>query len=94
MHQLLKKYVDLAPYINDFTEDDLAVAISDNEKVIKCIVGQNVNLRVEEGQLLNNELALFQAIKQNKKITVSIPKEVHGVPMSATSVPRTRLPLY
>ncbi|MDK2917313.1 MAG: hypothetical protein PWQ37_46 [Candidatus Petromonas sp.] len=87
MHELLKRYVDIAPYVNDFTEDDLAVAISDKEKVIKCVPGKNVNLRVVEGQLLNNELALFQSMKQKKKVTVFIPKEIHGAPMTATSIP-------
>ena len=29
MDELLKKYVELADLINHFTEDDLAVAISD-----------------------------------------------------------------
>jgi len=87
MHELLKRYVDIAPFVNDFTEDDLAVAISDKDKVIKCIPGINVNLRVAEGQLLNDELALLQSIKLKKKVVVSIPKEIHGVPMTATSLP-------
>ncbi len=89
MNELLKKYVNLASFVNHFTEDDLAVAICDTEKVIKCVSGENVHLRVEEGQLLTDELALFQSIKQNKKITVLIPKEVHGMPMTATSMPIT-----
>lgn len=87
MNQLLERYVDIASYINDFTEDDLAVSISDKEKVIKCIQGKNVQLRVEEGQLLSDELALYQAIKQEKKVTVFISKEVHGAPMTATATP-------
>lgn len=87
MQELLKKYVELASFINAFTEDDLAVAISDTEKVIKCVAGEDVFLRVEEGQALTKELALYQAMQQGTKITVSIPKEVHGVPMTATSIP-------
>ena len=87
MKELLKKYVDLASFINDFTEDDLAVAISDRENVIKCVSGENVPLRVEEGQLLTDELALFQAIKQEEKVTVYIPKDIYGIPMTATSMP-------
>lgn len=87
MHELLKRYIDMSPYINSFTEDDLAVAISDKEKVLKCIPGDNVVLRVKEGQLLNDDLALYQAIIQKKKMIVLIPKETHGVPMSATAAP-------
>lgn len=87
MNELLKKYVDMAAYVNDFTEDDLAVTVSDKEKVIKCIPGKNVKLRVEEGQLLNSELALFQSMEQRKKVTVFISKEIHGVPMTATAIP-------
>lgn len=87
MHKLLKRYVDIAPYVNDFTEDDLAVTVSDKEKVIKCVPGQNVALRVVEGQLLNSELALFQAMNQKEKITILISKEIHGEPMTATAIP-------
>ncbi|GAA0176653.1 methyl-accepting chemotaxis protein [Clostridium sediminicola] len=87
MHKLLKRYVEIAPYVNDFTEDDLAVSVSDTEKVIKCITGQNVTLRVVEGQLLNNDLALFKAMNQKEKVTINIPKEIHGEPMTATAIP-------
>ncbi len=87
MHKLLKKYIDIAPYVNDFTEDDLAIAISDTEKIIKCIPGQNAKLRVSEGQLLNEKLALFQAINQRKKVTILISKEIQGEPMTATAIP-------
>ncbi len=87
MVDVLKKYVELAEFINDFTEDDLAVAISDTEKVIKCVSGKDVSLRVDEGQVLTKELALFQAMEQGRKTTVYIPKEVHGMPMTATSIP-------
>lgn len=87
MNELLKRYVDMAPYVNDFTEDDLAVAICDKEKIVKCVPGENVSLRVEEGQLLWDGLALAKAVKQNEKITVFIPKKVHGDPMTATAVP-------
>jgi len=87
MHELLKKYIDIAPYINTFIEDDLALAISDRERVIKCVPGKEVELRVVEGQVLTEELALYKAMKERKRITVSIPKEVHGVPVIATSSP-------
>lgn len=87
MNELIKKYVDIAPYVNDFTEDDLAVVISDKEKVVKCVPGKNVGLRVEEGQLLNEELALFQSMKQRKKVTVFLSKEIYGTPMTETSIP-------
>ena len=87
MKELLKKYVELASFVNDFTEDDLAVAISDREKVIKCVSGENVPLRVEEGDVLTDNLALYQSMKQRKKITVSIPKDTHGMSLTATSMP-------
>jgi methyl-accepting chemotaxis protein len=87
MNDLLKRYVNMAEFVNDFTEDDLAVAISDKEKVLRCVPGKNIQLRVKEGDILHDELALFQAIKKNKKITMMIPKEIHGMLMSATATP-------
>ncbi|TCO74578.1 methyl-accepting chemotaxis protein [Marinisporobacter balticus] len=87
MHELLERYIEIASYVNDFTEDDLAVAISDKEKVLKCVPGENVQLRVKEGDILKSHLALLQAIKQKKKITVVIPKHVHGILMSGTATP-------
>ncbi|QZY56215.1 methyl-accepting chemotaxis protein [Crassaminicella profunda] len=87
MNDLLKKYVNMASFVNDFTEDDLAVAVSDRERVIKCVPGKNVQLRVKEGEILQEHLALFQAMKQNKKITIMIPKDIHGTLMSATATP-------
>ncbi|WP_461205622.1 methyl-accepting chemotaxis protein [Clostridium sp. DL1XJH146] len=87
MHELLKRYMDIAPYVNDFTEDDLAVAISDTEKVIKCIPGDNITLRVSEGQLLNDDLALFQSIKESKKVTVLISNRKDVESTLATAIP-------
>lgn len=89
MHELLKKNIEIVSNINSFTEDDLALAISDKEKVLKVIPGENVPLRVEEGSQLKNNLALYQAMNQQKKVTVIIPKEVHGTLMSATATPIT-----
>lgn len=60
MDDLLKKYVELADLINGFTEDDLAVAISDREYVLRYIPGQNVDIRMIEGDRLKSHTVLFQ----------------------------------
>lgn len=87
MHELLETYMDIAKYVNDFTEDDLAVAVSDREKVLRYVPGESTDLHMKEGEDLSKETVLFQCMEQGKKITRIIPKEIHGVPMSATATP-------
>ncbi|QEK12658.1 hypothetical protein FQB35_10135 [Crassaminicella thermophila] len=87
MNEVLKRYVDIAAYVNDFTEDDLAVAISDREKLLKYMPGKTIDLHMREGDALNPETVLYQCIKQKKKVTRFISKELTGTPMSATGMP-------
>jgi methyl-accepting chemotaxis protein-like sensor len=87
MHELLEKYIKIAHYVNDFTEDDLAVAICDREKVVACVPGKNTQLRVKEGDKLKSNLALFQAMEQNKKVNIILSKDVQAITMSLTASP-------
>jgi methyl-accepting chemotaxis protein len=87
MDDLLKKYVELADLINHFTEDDLAVAISDKEYVLRYIPGQNVDIRMAEGERLKSHTVLLQCMEQQTKVTRSINKEQFGKAISATATP-------
>ncbi|WZL74426.1 methyl-accepting chemotaxis protein [Clostridiaceae bacterium 35-E11] len=87
MHELLTTYINIAKYVNDFTEDDLAVAVSDREKVLKYVPGEEADIHMQEGQVLKKETVLFQCMQQEKKITRFMSKELYGVPMSATATP-------
>jgi len=87
MNDILRKYVDLAEYINDFTEDDLAVAISDKEKIQKYVPGKNVDMMMKDGELLKSQTVLYQCMQQGHKVTRYISKEQFGTPLSATATP-------
>jgi hypothetical protein len=88
VHEILEKYIDLAESINGFTKDDLAVAVSDREKVLKCIPGDNVSLRIKEGDILKDGLALYECMRLGKKVNLKIPaKDLEDVPKLATAHP-------
>ncbi|AOT68906.1 methyl-accepting chemotaxis protein [Geosporobacter ferrireducens] len=87
MHEILKKYMDIAQAINHFTEDDLAVGVCDTEKILAYIPGNNVDIKLKEGEPLNTNLVLYKAIYENKKVSRVIPKELFGSPLAATAYP-------
>ncbi len=87
MHNTLKRYVDIAELINDFTEEDLAVAISDREKIIKYVPGKNVDLKMKEGQILESHLVLYQSMENKEKVTRFVSKEQFGTALSVTATP-------
>ena len=87
MHTVLEKFIELSEYVNNFTEDDLAVIISDTEKILKCVPGKSVKGVTKEGQSIPADTALYLSMKHSKKVTTPIAKEVHGVPLLATACP-------
>ena len=87
MNDILKRYVDLAEYINDFTEEDLAVAVSDREKVLRYVPGKIVDLKIRDGETLKSHTVLAQCMVQGHKVTRYIGKEQFGSPLSATATP-------
>ena len=87
MHEIIKRYIDIAQTINHFTEDDLAVGVCDTEKILAYIPGNNVDIKLKTGEPLNNNLVLYRAIYENKKVTRMIPKELFGSPLAATAYP-------
>ena len=87
MNDILKRYVDLAEFINHFTEEDLAVAISDKEYVLRYVPGKDVDLKMTEGEGIGHQTVLYQCMIEGKKVTRHITKEQFGTDLSATATP-------
>lgn len=87
MGEMLQKYIDFAQHMNNYIEDDIAVAVSDREKIIEYRPGVHVNTGLKVGDPLHDGLVLYRCMKSNKQETRIIPKELYGTPLIATAYP-------
>jgi hypothetical protein len=78
----IKSLVDLVNFgevIGDLMDDDIAVSISDTEKILKYYPGRNLILPISDGMILPNGSALKSSMVKNKSINDIIPKSVYGI---------------
>jgi hypothetical protein len=86
----IKSLEDLIVYgavIGEMMDDDIVVAVSDTEKVLKYYPGRKLNLNVHDGMILPDKSALKKSMLQKKPINEVIPKEVYGTAFRSISNP-------
>lgn len=86
------KYLDflcaLAPALQKLIPVDCIIGISDNNKFICSLPGENVNLPENNtGTVLPSEAPIAKAIRERKPQKMISPKEVLGIEFQATAIP-------
>ncbi len=67
--------------------EDVAVAISDTERFISCVPGDNLNIPNCEGMILPEKSGLKRCMAEKRVINAIIPKEVYGMAYRSVSNP-------
>lgn len=68
-------------------DEDIAITISDREKLIHYIPGKSIKFPLKIGDLLDPEWAISKAMKNKKRMVVEMPKEIFSFVYRATSTP-------
>ena len=84
---LLEAFVKVAPYLNDLIQDDIGVGVYDTEKLLVQIPAKTFVLNSKPGDPLLDGDIIANAIRQNKKLSDSVPKELFGFPLAARAIP-------
>lgn len=84
---LLNAFIMVAPYLNDLIQDDIAVGIYDTEKLVLPVPAKTFALQGEIGDPLIEGDTIAKAIRQNKMVSDSVPKEFFGFPLAARAIP-------
>ncbi|MCR2043245.1 methyl-accepting chemotaxis protein [Anaerosalibacter massiliensis] len=87
MAKILEAFQMVAPYINDLTINDVAVTITDREKYIDFIKGDEIPQLAVEGEVIYEGSVVGECIKNGRRVIRKVPKEVRGFPYIACGVP-------
>jgi len=84
---LLKSFSTVLPYLNKIIRDDVAVWVTDREKILTYIPGEKVKMNMVEGQVLEPSYISYHALQAKNIVRKDLPKEVWGLPIKAISCP-------
>lgn len=88
LNEKLEWLIKLAPIIKDVIPGDVMVGITDTERYVHYIPGNEMNLGGDPtGTPIADGDALSTAIKTKRNQYMQVPKEVFGIPFKATGVP-------
>ncbi|WP_413363711.1 methyl-accepting chemotaxis protein [Lysinibacillus sp. 3P01SB] len=86
-HEVINAFIKIAPLLNDLIHDDITVGIYDTEKLIINIPGKTFALNVSPGDPLMEGDIVTNAIKTNRPLSATLPKELFGFPLIARALP-------
>ncbi|KGR87005.1 methyl-accepting chemotaxis protein [Lysinibacillus odysseyi] len=86
-HEVIHAFVKIAPLLNELIHDDITVGIYDTEKLIINIPGKTFSLNVSPGDPLVEGDIVTNAIKTNRPLSATLPKELFGFPLIARALP-------
>lgn len=86
---ILDALVYLVPLFKSLVPMDCMMAVTDREKYLCHINGNEIKLppEVAPGAPLAKGDAIYEAVNTGRTVTVAVPREVFGVPFKATAVP-------
>lgn len=89
LHEKLQKLIELAPIIKQLHSTDVAVTISDTEKVVHQIFSNDFSVDYAEGRKLEPNEPMSVVMRTNKREVVQVPEEAYGVALRVILVPVT-----
>lgn len=87
--ETLKNILIIAPYLNQFTIDDIGAMICDKEKIIWEVNPKTFSFDKPSylGEILDENWVIYEAIKKKQRVTREVGKEFYGVAYVGIGVP-------
>ncbi|OPY62652.1 MAG: putative sensory transducer protein YfmS [Pelotomaculum sp. PtaU1.Bin065] len=79
--------VKLAPIIQEMVPMDCTIGVSDREKFIYYLPGQEINFGSKPGDPIPKGSGLYGAVSTGRTIDTVVPKEVYGVSFKSRGLP-------
>lgn len=83
----LDQFVEIIPILKAAIPVDLSIAVCDWEKFIAYFPGEQIDLNIKKGQLLQKDEPLLVALKQNRLLQADVPAEFYGFEFIGTALP-------
>jgi predicted transcriptional regulator len=84
---VLDMMVKVAPLIQKLIPMDCTFGVSDREKFLLHLSGEEVDPGELSGKALSSKGTVYQAIRSGEYVEDIIPKEAYGIPFRATALP-------
>lgn len=85
--EILKAFLQVAPYLNRLIQDDITVGIYDTEQLLLNIPGNTFALQVKPGDPLLDGDIITDALREKRDKSSMVPKELFGFPLVARAIP-------
>lgn len=85
--EIIEAYLKIMPVIKDILMEDIAVCVTDNTKFLYYRAGDTIDMKVNVGSKIPADDPLYKAIKDGKRYSILVPKEVYGFPFKAIVYP-------
>ena len=83
--ELFDAFKAIMPYFNPVTRDDLAIRLTDREKIIAYLPGNQVDIHNKVGDPITPRMA--HCLKENKAEEYNLDREKYGVAVKIINVP-------
>ena len=83
----LKMLISLLPIIKELVPLDCMIGITDREKFLAHIPGQDIQIDQQQGKLIPKGSAVDRSLTSGRTVTMVVPKEVFGISFKATAAP-------
>lgn len=87
MENILKSFVDVAPFINSLTNADFAVSVCDLEKCLAYISSDKQDHGIKAGDMHISGSVSYESIMSGKRTVKRVGPEVFGFPYIAIAIP-------
>jgi len=84
---ILDSIVKIAPIIQEMVPIDCTIGVSDREKFIYYLPGQELNLGLKAGMTVPKGSGLYGAVSTGKIVDTIVPKEAYGVSFKSRGMP-------
>lgn len=84
---LLDCFVQTAPFINQLTMGDCAVAVCDREKMLAYVPGRALDHKIRVGDLVKTGSVVEAALTSGKRVLRRVGREVYGIPYVGIGIP-------
>lgn len=88
-HNLLDCFNAVAPYLNEITVDDIALAVveSENFRILTYEPGKSIDHKLKKGAIMPENTILMEALKDKKRVFKKAGREVFGFPYVGVAIP-------
>jgi len=76
--EILEALMLVGPFLKDIMQIDMTVAICDKTKFIAYYPGHNIDVKVQQGKLVEKEEPMYITLNEGKTVNLVVPKEFYG----------------